>query len=357
MVRHAEQADGRSRAGRVLRRGGCAPALPDQRPGAAGHRHRRRGRAAGRTARVLQPGRPARPAPLSRTALLVQAALVYLPLPVLGAAWVSLPGFLAGSALPVLRPWAAWTTFTGVVVSVGVAQEVLARDHLDVVFNVVATFVNGLVVFALGTLSRLAAEVRQTRDELVGLVLTEERLRFARDLHDLLGLSLSAITMNSELIRRLIHRGGGRGRAGPGRAAAAGARRAGGDRAPPGGAAARGRGLPVPGQRAAAGRGRGRLGHRPARRAGRRAPPARPAGRAGRGPGGAAAAGRAHPADRGDRGHPGSPVVTGGPREAPDTGFPADSTSGIRWSRPDSFAMRIASTRLRAWNFVTIVVR
>ncbi|MEU4806574.1 histidine kinase [Actinosynnema sp. NPDC023587] len=141
---------------------------------------------------------------LGRLALLVQAALVYLPLPVLGVAWVSLPGFLAGSALLVLRPWAAWTTFTAVVVSVGVVQEVLARDHLDVVFNVVATFVNGLVVFALGTLSRVAAEVRQTRDELVGLVLTEERLRFARDLHDLLGLSLSAITMKSELIRRLI---------------------------------------------------------------------------------------------------------------------------------------------------------
>ncbi|MEV0678936.1 histidine kinase [Actinosynnema sp. NPDC050436] len=141
---------------------------------------------------------------LGRAVLLVQAALVYLPLPVLGAAWVSLPGFLAGSALLVLRPWAAWTAFAGVVVSVGVVQEVYAHDHLDVVFNVVAAFVGGLVVFGLGTLSRVAAEVRRTRDGLVGLVLTEERLRFARDLHDLLGLSLSAITMKSELVRRLV---------------------------------------------------------------------------------------------------------------------------------------------------------
>ena len=36
------------------------------------------------------------------------------------------------------------------------------------------------------------------------MAVAEERLRFARDLHDLLGLSLSAITLKSELTRRLL---------------------------------------------------------------------------------------------------------------------------------------------------------
>ena len=34
--------------------------------------------------------------------------------------------------------------------------------------------------------------------------MVRERLRFARDLHDLLGFGLSAITLKSELVHRLI---------------------------------------------------------------------------------------------------------------------------------------------------------
>jgi two-component system, NarL family, sensor histidine kinase DesK len=47
-------------------------------------------------------------------------------------------------------------------------------------------------------------ELRSAREELARLAVSEERLRFARDLHDLLGHSLSLITLKSELAGRLL---------------------------------------------------------------------------------------------------------------------------------------------------------
>jgi two-component system sensor histidine kinase DesK len=48
------------------------------------------------------------------------------------------------------------------------------------------------------------AELRAAREELARLAVAEERLRFARDLHDLLGHSLSLITLKNELAGRLL---------------------------------------------------------------------------------------------------------------------------------------------------------
>jgi two-component system, NarL family, sensor histidine kinase DesK len=48
------------------------------------------------------------------------------------------------------------------------------------------------------------AELRQTRAELARVAVADERLRIARDLHDLLGQSLSLITLKAELSRRMI---------------------------------------------------------------------------------------------------------------------------------------------------------
>ena len=48
------------------------------------------------------------------------------------------------------------------------------------------------------------AELRVAREELARLAVSAERLRFARDLHDLLGHSLSLITLKSELAGRLL---------------------------------------------------------------------------------------------------------------------------------------------------------
>jgi two-component system sensor histidine kinase DesK len=52
----------------------------------------------------------------------------------------------------------------------------------------------------------LTNELRRAREEVVQLAASEERLRLARDMHDLTGQSLSMITLKSELAARLLSR-------------------------------------------------------------------------------------------------------------------------------------------------------
>nr|MBO2475244.1 sensor histidine kinase [Actinomycetales bacterium] len=51
-------------------------------------------------------------------------------------------------------------------------------------------------------------ELQRTREELAELAVAEERLRFARDLHDLLGHTLSVMVVKAEAVRRLAPRDG-----------------------------------------------------------------------------------------------------------------------------------------------------
>lgn len=63
--------------------------------------------------------------------------------------------------------------------------------------------VSGFAVIIVVRTIALERELRTAREEIARLAVSEERLRFARDLHDLLGHSLSAITLKSELAGRL----------------------------------------------------------------------------------------------------------------------------------------------------------
>ncbi|MCT2581987.1 sensor histidine kinase [Actinophytocola gossypii] len=150
-----------------------------------------------------RPHRRPRP-PLSYVALVVQAGLVYLPLLQYGEAWVSRPGFLAGSLLLTLHAAAGVPLFLLVVASMAWVQAGLGGSAADIAYTSVSTVITGLVVFGLTRLTNLVTELHAARNELAQLAVAKERLRFARDLHDLLGMSLSAITLKSELTSRLI---------------------------------------------------------------------------------------------------------------------------------------------------------
>jgi two-component system, NarL family, sensor histidine kinase DesK len=52
-------------------------------------------------------------------------------------------------------------------------------------------------------MSRYQIDLRMAREEIARLAVSEERLRFARDLHDLLGHSLSVVVLKAELAGRL----------------------------------------------------------------------------------------------------------------------------------------------------------
>jgi two-component system sensor histidine kinase DesK len=62
----------------------------------------------------------------------------------------------------------------------------------------------GVLFMALGGVIRANIELREARAELAELAVAEERLRFARDLHDLLGQSLSLIALKAQLAGRLL---------------------------------------------------------------------------------------------------------------------------------------------------------
>jgi signal transduction histidine kinase len=93
-----------------------------------------------------------------------------------------------------------------IVASAGLTQALATGVVLDIVYTTAEVMISGLVVYGLTWMVRSVRELRAARIELAHLAVAQERLRFARDLHDLLGLSLSAITLKSELACRLIGR-------------------------------------------------------------------------------------------------------------------------------------------------------
>ncbi|HEY0639792.1 MAG TPA: histidine kinase [Pseudonocardiaceae bacterium] len=147
-------------------------------------------------------------------ALLVQTVLVYAPVPWYEDAWLGLGGFLAGSLLLTLCAAAAWPLF-GVVTALAALLAATpvtgptggtAAAWQQAGLALVITAVIGLAVYGLARLTHVLMSTREVRREITMLAVTQERLRFARDLHDLLGYSLSAITLKSELTRRLLAR-------------------------------------------------------------------------------------------------------------------------------------------------------
>ncbi|AYN41598.1 sensor histidine kinase [Streptomyces dangxiongensis] len=69
-----------------------------------------------------------------------------------------------------------------------------------------ATFISSMVTAAILGLSEAVRELRAAREELARQAVEKERLRFSRDLHDLLGHTLSVIVVKSEAARRLAPR-------------------------------------------------------------------------------------------------------------------------------------------------------
>ncbi|MFI8279177.1 sensor histidine kinase [Streptomyces sp. NPDC085929] len=71
---------------------------------------------------------------------------------------------------------------------------------------VYGTLLSGMVTASILALSETVKELRDTRQELARAAVDQERLRFSRDLHDLLGHTLSVIVVKSEAARRIAPR-------------------------------------------------------------------------------------------------------------------------------------------------------
>jgi two-component system sensor histidine kinase DesK len=108
---------------------------------------------------------------------------------------------LGGAAFP-------WRRAVPVLVLLSALAAVIELIRGETVTASTGQFLNDLLVGFAAVAGRLLIEANlqlsQAREQIARLAVGEERLRFARDLHDLLGHSLSVIALKSELAGRLI---------------------------------------------------------------------------------------------------------------------------------------------------------
>jgi two-component system sensor histidine kinase DesK len=151
--------------------------------------------------------RPLRPRNRASTAWLIGiVALGISILAVGGLNWVGAI-FIAGAAAGRLTrsAWAATAAGTctaAAALGVGLAHGVgFGGGALELTLGpLLATF----FAYTAARRSELVDTLRETRAELARMAVADERLRIARDLHDLLGHSLSLITLKAELAGRVI---------------------------------------------------------------------------------------------------------------------------------------------------------
>ncbi|MFE9423026.1 sensor histidine kinase [Kitasatospora sp. NPDC006697] len=125
-----------------------------------------------------------------------------------GGQWLGLFTYLSvtvGAVLPIryaLRGVAAIT-----VLLIAIASLVSRQPLSELAALALPTFLSGAAMTGLQRLVGTMRELREAREVAAHLAAAEERLRLARDMHDLLGHSLSLITLKSELAGRFMDAG------------------------------------------------------------------------------------------------------------------------------------------------------
>jgi two-component system sensor histidine kinase DesK len=104
--------------------------------------------------------------------------------------------FPTGRALPVVIALTLLTALVG---------RFIDPNSFDFMQSVLNVAIAGAVTLSMIRTLRTGQELRAARAEIARLAVTTERLRIARDLHDLLGHNLSLIALKSELARRLVN--------------------------------------------------------------------------------------------------------------------------------------------------------
>ncbi|MET8974585.1 sensor histidine kinase [Streptomyces sp. NPDC004539] len=137
----------------------------------------------------------------SLAVLAAQSAVLALTL---GREWLVLFVYVSissGAALPFRL--ARWTIPAASALLTGVAL-MLPGGHAYLAGLLFPALLGGFSMTGVRQLIRTTVELRQARATVAQLAANEERLRLARDLHDLLGHSLSLITLKSELAGRML---------------------------------------------------------------------------------------------------------------------------------------------------------
>ena len=109
----------------------------------------------------------------------------------------------SAGAIGLTRPARAFAWASGSVAAVVLIGGVHRLPVGDITPAALITALAGASAIAFVHFVRLVGELRRTQRELARTVVERERLRFAQDLHDLLGHTLSLIVVKAEVVRRL----------------------------------------------------------------------------------------------------------------------------------------------------------
>jgi two-component system sensor histidine kinase DesK len=145
------------------------------------------------------------PLPGRRVVIAVMAAavtaVVLLGFP---GQWATLFVFVA---LAVAVVYTAGQAVRGILLAAAAAVALSVGHGLPasmVLLAGIQTAIAGLGLLSFLHILRLNIQLREAREDLARMAVAEERVRFARDLHDLLGHSLSVIALKSELAGELV---------------------------------------------------------------------------------------------------------------------------------------------------------
>ncbi|GHB19770.1 two-component system sensor histidine kinase DesK [Streptomyces umbrinus] len=137
----------------------------------------------------------------SLAVLAAQSSILSLTL---GREWLVLFVYVSVASGAALPPRLARLTVPGVSALMTVIALSVPEGNEYLASLLLPALLGGFAMVGVRTLIRTTIELREARATVAQLAANEERLRLARDLHDLLGHSLSLITLKSELAGRML---------------------------------------------------------------------------------------------------------------------------------------------------------
>jgi two-component system sensor histidine kinase DesK len=127
-----------------------------------------------------------------------------LMIPSAGGAALAAVVYISATLMMMTPLWFGWSASLTAVVATEVAAAVVPGWSDDRGTGL-AILLASLAVFGMRMALRRSQQLTVARGDLARLAVQEERNRFARDLHDILGHSLTVVTMKAELAGRLVH--------------------------------------------------------------------------------------------------------------------------------------------------------
>ena len=119
------------------------------------------------------------------------------------AAWLILSLYVGAAGASLLQPPRAFVWVIGATLAEILLAVLHHTDVGDIWTNAFSTFMGCVLVLVVKQMIGYIHQLRDAQAELARAAVAEERLRFSRDLHELLGHTLTLIVVKAQVVRRL----------------------------------------------------------------------------------------------------------------------------------------------------------